>query len=366
MPYYMGYSIDNSFASVFALWFLGVNQSYFMCLFFLISGFFTPSSLDRKGREGFLKDKFQRLGLPMLGYFLVYGPLTNYLEAQAFAENGGKLWYENSYKNSWFTSGPPWFILWLLNFNVVYAFTDGAPMVLAAPSSSLVFLGAFFVGMVQYVVPSTSFVTVPMGLNQLVANVIFFSVGVLAKRGAWLDALAKLDAGAVRFVRFWALLLVGVFLVFAVDVRPYFVQDVATYTSKAPNVDLAPFFMGCTSVIMCYAQLEFFQAHLGGARSIMRWASSAAYTVYLIHPPFVVVGAYLYVWILQASGMEVTKLLFLADGKSLAPNPGWIIHTEHVEYMWLGFAFTSLVVCGLVLWPVAWVLAKLPGLRLVL
>merc|ERR1712166_1440748 len=75
LPYTLGYSVDNSFASVFATWFLGVNQSYFMCLFFLISGFFSPSSLDRKGREDFLKDKFQRLGVPLLGFYLVYGPL---------------------------------------------------------------------------------------------------------------------------------------------------------------------------------------------------------------------------------------------------------------------------------------------------
>merc|ERR1711907_159479 len=137
-------------------------------------------------------------------------------------------------------------------------------------------LAAFFVGMIQFVVPSSGFIQVPMGLNQLVANVIFFGVGVLAKLGAWLDALAKLEIGTVWFVRFWALLLVGVFLVFIVDVRPYLVQDIATYTSKAPNVDLVPFFMGCTSVIMCYAQLQFFQAHLGGSRRVLKWASSAA------------------------------------------------------------------------------------------
>jgi hypothetical protein len=361
-----GYSVDNCFASVFANWFIGVNQSYFMCLFFLISGFFTPSSFDRKGREDFLRDKLQRLGVPLLCFYLVYGPLTTYLEARTFVENGGKLWYAASYKNTWFSGGPPWFILWLLNFNVVYAFTDGSPIVMAAPSSALVFLGAFFVGMIQFVVPSTGFIQVPMGLNQLVANLIFFSVGVLAKRGAWLDALAKLETGTVWFVRFWALLLVGVFGIFIVDARPFFVQDIATYATKTPNMDLMPFFMGVASVILSYTQLQFFQAHLGGSRRILKWASSAAYTVYLIHPPFVVFGAYLYVKILQACGMEVTELIYLADGIHFAPNPGWIIHTEHVEYMWLGFIFTGFVVCGLVLWPVAWVLAKLPGFRLVL
>jgi fucose 4-O-acetylase-like acetyltransferase len=367
LPYYFGYSVDNCFASVFSQWFLVVNQSYFMCLFFFISGFFTPSSFDRKGRVDFLKDKFKRLGVPLLCFYLVYGPLMNYLEAQAFfGETGAKYWYDAAYKNSWFSGGPPWFVMWLLNFNVVYAFTDGAPIILAAPSSALVFLAAFAVGMIQFVVPATGFIQVPMGLNQLVVNLIFFSVGVLAKRGAWLDSLAKLDTGTVWFIRFWALLLTGVFLVYDVDVRPYFVKDIATYSRKTPNTDIIPFFMGVSSVILSFAQLQLWQAHFGGSRNILKWASSAAYTVYLIHPPFVVFGAYLYVLILQACGMEVTELIYLADGVTFAPNPGWIIHTDHVEYMWLGFVFTGFVVCGLVLWPVAWCLAKLPGFRLVL
>ena len=38
-------------ATPFALAFMITNQSYFMCLFFFISGYFTPTSLERKGRH---------------------------------------------------------------------------------------------------------------------------------------------------------------------------------------------------------------------------------------------------------------------------------------------------------------------------
>ena len=38
---------------------LGMNQSYFMCVFFFISGYFTPTSFEKKGRELFLRDKFK-------------------------------------------------------------------------------------------------------------------------------------------------------------------------------------------------------------------------------------------------------------------------------------------------------------------
>ena len=52
-----------------------LNQSYFMSLFFFISGYFTPSSFDRKGRHAFVYDKLKRLGIPFLGFTFVLGPL---------------------------------------------------------------------------------------------------------------------------------------------------------------------------------------------------------------------------------------------------------------------------------------------------
>ena len=49
-----------------------------MCLFFFISGYFSPSSLERKGRFAFLQDKFRRLGQPFVFFLFVMGPLLTY------------------------------------------------------------------------------------------------------------------------------------------------------------------------------------------------------------------------------------------------------------------------------------------------
>ncbi len=43
-----------------------VNQAFFMGLFFLLAGYFTPSSLARKGTGPFLWDRLLRLGVPLL------------------------------------------------------------------------------------------------------------------------------------------------------------------------------------------------------------------------------------------------------------------------------------------------------------
>lgn len=52
----------NSF-QVFISFFTMLNQSYFMCLFFFISAYFVPSSVDKRGATVFLKERFKRLGI---------------------------------------------------------------------------------------------------------------------------------------------------------------------------------------------------------------------------------------------------------------------------------------------------------------
>ena len=46
--------------------FCAVNQSFFMGMFFLLAGYFTPGSLRRKGPARFLMDRGLRLGVPLL------------------------------------------------------------------------------------------------------------------------------------------------------------------------------------------------------------------------------------------------------------------------------------------------------------
>ena len=40
-------------------------QAFALGFFFMISGYFTPVSFDRKGGWGFLRDRFIRLGIPL-------------------------------------------------------------------------------------------------------------------------------------------------------------------------------------------------------------------------------------------------------------------------------------------------------------
>merc|ERR1711871_1609177 len=91
--------------------FVWMNQFYFMAPFYLISAYFCPRSLDRKGFRKFVVDKLVRLGGAWLLWTMLLGPLMQLID-MAYA--GQPL--------SWaYDRGPTWFVLWLLNFSVVYA-----------------------------------------------------------------------------------------------------------------------------------------------------------------------------------------------------------------------------------------------------
>src|SRR5689334_16615304 len=80
--------------------FLMVNQAWFMGAFFLLSGYFTPGSFDRKGSRAFLRDRLIRLGIPLVVFYFVLNPILGH---------------------GAFGSGPLWFVLALLVFDASYA-----------------------------------------------------------------------------------------------------------------------------------------------------------------------------------------------------------------------------------------------------
>jgi fucose 4-O-acetylase-like acetyltransferase len=74
--YYEG--LNDSFTSILLTIVAAINASFFMADFFLLSGYFTPSSYDRKGSLKYLKDRFIRLGIPLITHIIIIGPFIAY------------------------------------------------------------------------------------------------------------------------------------------------------------------------------------------------------------------------------------------------------------------------------------------------
>ena len=106
-------------SSILLTLFVATNQAYFMGFFFLLAGYFTPASLERKGYAQFLGDRFLRLGLPLLVFVFILGPFTAAIVA---AHDGKGFWgvFPDLWNRVIIINGPMWFVQALLMFCLGY------------------------------------------------------------------------------------------------------------------------------------------------------------------------------------------------------------------------------------------------------
>jgi len=90
-----------------------------MGFFFLIAGYFTPGSYDRKGGASFVRDRLVRLGLPLLLYELLIQPLSAYLAEGLHGSYWNYLRYQLQLRGG--IPGVVWFLVVLLLFDLLYA-----------------------------------------------------------------------------------------------------------------------------------------------------------------------------------------------------------------------------------------------------
>jgi peptidoglycan/LPS O-acetylase OafA/YrhL len=101
---------------------VGFNDIFFMSLMFFLSGLFVWKSLVHKGAGAFLRDRWNRLGVPFFAAVAVVSPLAyaaTYAQSSAHPSVGG-------FARQWLSlgewpSGPAWFLWVLLAFDCAAA-----------------------------------------------------------------------------------------------------------------------------------------------------------------------------------------------------------------------------------------------------
>jgi glucan biosynthesis protein C len=207
--YYVEPAYSQVLALVVLVIFQLINQAYFMGFFFLISGYFTPNSFERKGLRVFLKDRLIRLGIPLLVYTFALGPLTDFIgvphiEASLLAKAGISLpltWQDYPMFINWGSPGPLWFVAMLLVFDfsyvawrvatrsgVMHPATDSA-----FPSYRVIIAFVLVLALASYliriVLPLGTYVMSFPTLAYLPQYLGFFVVGTVAYRGNWLRTI---------------------------------------------------------------------------------------------------------------------------------------------------------------------------------
>ncbi len=193
--------------------FCSVNQAFFMGLFFLLAGYFTPPALAAKGWRRFVVDRLLRLGVPLLVFGFVLGPLA---VALAGIQQGRPFWpgWLRLIENGVFVIGPLWFAWLLLLFTAAWLAWRGlrnatpaaadllrgvAPAKAPAPvpGDRAWLLAALGVGAAALVIRQW----VPVGENRLglqighcASDVFLFALGCAAWRHRWLERVDRSQA----------------------------------------------------------------------------------------------------------------------------------------------------------------------------
>ncbi len=295
----------DTLSSILLTWHNAVVQAFSMGLFFLIAGYFTPGSYDHKGPRQFLKDRLLRLGIPMLCFDFIIGPLMAYPLMQA-----GALEFDGSYRQFLamyygtfhIGTGPLWFVEALLIFAIFYvlwrAFVK-APSPVVRDDTSLpgnLKIAVFILALVGVTFAVRIWLPVGWGFQPLNLQFPFFPqyicmfiVGIVAYRHNWLTRIP--DAMG----RLWLCLAVVMIVI---------VFPVLFTLGGAAKGNIAPFVGGLhwqcfgyalweqlTGVALIIALPALFRKRLNRQGKLTRAMAGSAYTAYIIHAPVVVLLA---------------------------------------------------------------------------
>ena len=301
--YYIAPPSEGSIAPVLLTFIAIINQSFFMSLFFMVSAFFTPPSYDRKGPNQFLKDRFIRLGIPLLVYFFLLNPSLMYV---VFRLDGRT---QESYLGFMSHSiigesglGPLWFVLTLLIFASVYVALRVAARAsrkkqrtLPLPTNRQILIIVIGIGLINFLVR----LRFPLGWQILNLQIPYFPLyicmyifGVWAYRYSWLDSLR---AGQANL---WFGVSVGLIVLLPVIMVLGGASDGGAEAFKG-GAHWQAFVYALFDPVLCVGismkLLLVFRNRFNTENGLTRRMARSAYTVYIIHPYFVVCGTFLFV-----------------------------------------------------------------------
>jgi len=287
----------------------GLFQASLLGLFFLMGGYFTPKSYDRKGVSSFWKERFLRLGVPLLLYIVLINPIIFYL----LGSSGIQPWSSNpimqgsflDYYLSNFQSlenfvefltgfSIMWFVVVLLIFTTVYtiwrqitkidSIQQRIPKELPIPKYFYLLLLAISLGCLSFLVriafPIDRF---PLGipLAYIIQYLMMFSVGVIAYRYGWFEKMTRHHA------KVWSITIL-VTVVFFYLYAILFIGLESDYSVFLGGPNLPALIFAVVDNIICmgmiFVLIKIFYAKFNKQGKILQNLASSSFYMYLIHP----------------------------------------------------------------------------------
>lgn len=282
-----GTTVTNILLSLFT----AINQAFFMGLFFFLSGYFVPRSYDKKGVVKFLKDRFIRLGTPLLFYLFIIGPLIEYFLRENHRMSLVKFYSTQILTFHQFFIGPLWFVEALLIFTIIYVLykklVNRTGSTHRFPSNRTLVITAILLGIVAFAVR----LIYPVGTGILglqfgyfPSYILLFYIGIVAYRNHWLESITPAILKVWKRITLIAIPVfpVGLILTGALNgplkVNGGINSQAILYAMWEPFVCIG----------MCLLLLSLFKQKYNQMPNLFKWLSDNAFTVYILHPPVIV------------------------------------------------------------------------------
>ena len=277
-----------------------LNQAFFMGAFILLSAYFIPGSLLRKGPGKFARDRLVRLGIPLLIWVVLLDPVLEYI---GFSATGKDLGTFGSYWVSCFTRfpdimfGPMWFVAFLLLATFAYllwlrVFPAAAPgdhQKISFPGFPALLGFGLLLGiiteLVRLVLPIGSMWFLGFQLPFFPQYIAFFIFGIIAAQNNWFDAIPRSTGKACAILALVLVIAEPVLMAFLsgspagiAAVRGGFAWQAAVFA----------LWEQVAGVMITIGLVWLFSVRLNAQGPVAKAMAGDAYTVYIIHP-FVVV-----------------------------------------------------------------------------
>ncbi|WP_337103536.1 acyltransferase family protein [Paenibacillus sp. YIM B09110] len=273
--------------------FTAVCQSFFMGLFFFISSYFLPTSLERKGMSRFLKERLVRLGIPLLIYYFVIGPMTVWFAKFRDQQTLVQFYKDNVWSFRWTFFGPAWFLeasIYFTLFYILFSFITKGRLKkksILFPNGKKLVVVAIVIGLIAFVVRlvyPTGTGPLELQLGYFPSYILLFIAGIIAQRQGWLEQIPE------KLQRIWTWIAIGMIPVLPLGLILTGGLEGDVHFEGGFNIQALlyaiwePFI--CLGIILFL--FSFFQRRFNKTSVLSRWFSENAYTVYLIHPPIIV------------------------------------------------------------------------------
>jgi glucans biosynthesis protein C len=280
--------------------FTATGQAFTMGLFFLIAGYLTPGSYDRKGAAAFEKGRLLRLGIPLLIYDLFINPFVGYVA------HGLPRPYLESYSDyllhfRGIGTGPLWFVEALLLFSSVYVIwrwlsrhrISNTVSVRTLPPHRAIILFIFALAVVTFVIRiwlpvNWNFEPLNFQLPFFAQYISFFVLGIIAYHRNWLLGVPDSMGKVWLWTALGAILLLPIItMAGGVIEHPEFLLGGIRWQAFAYAL-----WESIVGVGMCIGLLVFFRRHVNRQGKWGKFLAANTYTAYIIQAPVIVCLAY--------------------------------------------------------------------------